>query len=74
MLDQTHREMSEDLESGAQEVDQVHEVSRGAAVRLSHAPLVVRQLDELIDLLVELGIDLSLCSVTGILGNIVQYS
>ncbi|TNN62892.1 hypothetical protein EYF80_026967 [Liparis tanakae] len=56
MLDQTHREMSEDLESGAQEVDQVHEVSRGAAVGLSHAPLVVRQLDELIDLLVELGL------------------
>lgn len=59
--------MCEDLESGAQEVDQVHEISRGAAVRLSHAPFIVCQLDELIDLLVEFGIDLSLCSVTSIL-------
>lgn len=61
--------MSEDLEGGAQEVDEVHEVPRGPTVRLGHAPLVVRQLDELVNLLVQFGVDLTLGGVASILNN-----
>lgn len=59
--------MSEDLEGAAQEVDEVHEVAAGPTVRLGHAPFVVGQLDELVDLLVELGVDLALGRVPGVL-------
>lgn len=63
----THRKVSEDLEGGTQEVDEIHQVAGGAAVGLSHVPLVVGQLDELVDLLVQLGVNLPLRSVTSIL-------
>lgn len=66
---QTHRKVSEDLEGGTQEVDEIHQVPGGAAVGLGHVPLIVGQLDELVDLLVELGVNLPLCSVTSILGR-----
>lgn len=59
--------MSEDLEGGTQEVDEIHQVPGGAAVGLGHVPLIVGQLDELINLLVELGVNLPLCSVASIL-------
>lgn len=59
--------MSEDLERGAQEVDEVHEVPRGSAIGLSHAPFIVSQLDELINLLVQFGVNLTLSSVASVL-------
>lgn len=62
-----HRQVCENLEGATEEVDKVHEVSAGSAVRLRHAPLVVGQLDELIYLLVEFGVDLTLCWMPGIL-------
>lgn len=67
ILSKAHRQVCEDLEGAAQKVDEVHEVAAGPAVRLGHAPLVVGQLDELVDLLVELGVDLAFCCVPGIL-------
>lgn len=65
----TYWEVSEDLESGAQEVDEVHEVPGGSTVRLSHAPFIVCQLDELINLLVQFGVNLTLSSMTSILND-----
>lgn len=65
----TYWEVSEDLERGAQEVDEVHEVPGGSAVRLRHAPFIVCQLDELVDLLVQFGVDLTLGSMSSILSN-----
>lgn len=59
--------MREDLESGTQEVDKVHKVPRGATVRLGHAPFIIRQLDEFVYLLVEFGVNLTLCGMTSIL-------
>lgn len=59
--------MREDLEGAAQEVNEVHEVAAGPAVRLCHAPFVIGKLNELIDLLVEFGVYLSFSSVSGIL-------
>lgn len=61
--------MCEDLEGGAQEVDEVHEVARGSTIRLSHAPFIVCQLDELINLLVEFGVNLTLGSMASILNK-----
>lgn len=66
--------MCEDLERGTQEVDQIHEVSRSAAVGLSHAPFIVCQLDKFINLLVEFGVYLSLRTVTSVLKNDVFVS
>lgn len=68
-IHQTHRKVSEDLENGTQKVDEVHQVSGGTAVGLSHVPFIVCQLDELIDFLVKLGVNFSLCSMTSILKN-----
>lgn len=66
-IHQTHWEVSEDLESGTQKVDEVHQVSGRATVGLSHVPFIVCQLDEFIYFLVKLGVNLSLCSMTSIL-------
>lgn len=68
-IHQTHREVSEDLESGTQKVDEVHQVSGGTTVRLSHVPFIVCQLDEFIYFLIKLSVNLSLCSMTSILGG-----
>lgn len=63
----THRKVSEDLEGAAQEVNEVHEVAAGPAVWFRHAPFVISELNELIDLLVELGVYLPFSCVSGIL-------
>ena len=66
--------MCEHLEGGAQEVDEVHEVTGGAAIRLGHTPLIVGKLDELVDLLVQLGVDLPFGRMAGILQTMVETS
>lgn len=66
-INQTHWKVSEDLESGTQKVDEVHQVSGGTAIGLSHVPFIVCQLDEFINFLVKLGVNLPLCSMTSVL-------
>lgn len=64
-----HREVGEDGEGAAQEADEIHQVVAGPAARLQRHPVVVCQLQELVDLLVEVGVDLLLGGVPGVLGT-----
>lgn len=59
--------MREDLEGATQEVNEVHEVAAGPAVRLCHAPFIISQLNEFINLLVEFGVYFSFGCVSGVL-------
>ncbi len=59
--------MCEDLEGATQEVNKVHEIAAGPAVRLCHAPFIISQLNEFINLLVEFGVYFSFGCMSGIL-------
>lgn len=67
----THRQVCEDTEGALQESDQVYQVVAGgwrspAYLHRGH-PVVIGQLQELVDLCVQVGVDLCLGRVASIL-------
>lgn len=59
--------MGEHLKDASQEINKVHQIAACPPIRLSQGPVIVGQLDKLIDFLVEFGIYFSFCRVSGIL-------
>lgn len=66
----TNRQVGEDAEGAVQKSNQVDQVVAGAQTPASRGrghPVVVGQLQELVDLGVEVGIDLRLCCMASVL-------
>lgn len=74
----TNRQVGEDTEGALQKSDQVNQVVAGGQVLASRHrghPVVIGELQELVDLCVQAGVDLCLCGMTSILqGNITGRS
>lgn len=61
--------MCEHSKRAAQEANEIHKVITGPAARLQSHPVVVCQLQELVNLLVQVSVNLLLSSVAGVLSN-----
>ena len=66
----TYRQVGEDSEGAPQKSDQINQVVAGAKIlaslRRGH-PVVISQLQELVDLGIQVGVDLCLSCMTGVL-------
>lgn len=59
--------MCEDGKGAAEKGNKVHQVVTGLPSGLSGHPVIISQLQKLVDLLVQVGVDFFLCSMAGIL-------
>jgi len=68
-MEVAYREVGEHSKRAAEKANEIDKVVAGLAARLHGRPVVVRQLQELVYLLVEVGVNLLLGSMAGVLGN-----
>ena len=68
-MEVAYREVGEHSKRAAQKANEIYKVVAGLAARLHGHPVVVRQLQELVYLLVQVSVNLLLSSMAGVLGN-----